>query len=128
LDESPHIVVRPEIDKCRKARLVPLDASTAVDLAAFVGKRKPSALVWNFPSQIGPALRADLRTAGIDPKNSDGVIDLHSFRHSGASHLMARGVSPLLIAKAGGWSDTRMLVARYGHMTGEGLDVVRGAF
>ena len=128
LNESPHIVVRAEIDKCRKARLVPLDDATAADLAAFVTKRKPSALVWNFPSQIGPTLRADLRTAGINPRTEDGVIDLHSFRHSGASHLMARGVSPLLIVKAGGWSDTRMLIARYGHMTGEGLDVVRGAF
>lgn len=128
LGENPHIVVRPEIDKCRKARTVALDADTAADLAALVGNRKPGVPVWTLPSQIGPSLRADLRGAGMEPRTDDGVIDLHAFRHSGASHLMARGVSPLLIAKTGGWSDTRMLVSRYGHMTGEGLEAVRGAF
>jgi integrase len=125
---NPHIWVRAEIDKCRKSRAVPVEPDTAKDLAKLVARRGPKDPVWEFPSQIGPTLRADLRGAGIEPRTADGVIDLHSFRHSGASHLMAKGVSPLLICKAGGWSDTRMLLSRYGHLAADGLEAFKGVF
>lgn len=116
---NPHIVVRAETDKKRKGRAVPLDQVTAKNLVELTKDKGAADLVWSIPEKIVQALHKDLRLADIQPRNELGVVDLHAMRHSGASHLMAKGISPLLICKIGGWSDTRMLVTRYGHLTPE---------
>lgn len=127
--DNPHIVVRAATDKKRKGRAVPLDPVSAKNLVGLTKGKKSADLVWAIPEKIVQVLHKDLRLAGIQPRNSSGVVDLHAMRHSGASHLMTKGISPLLICKIAGWSDTRMLVARYGHLTPENFgDALKGVW
>jgi integrase len=116
---SPQISVRAELDKTRRSRVVPLEPATAQDLAKLVKGRKPSQLVWEIPEKIVNVLRLDLADAEVPFRTSEGVLDLHSLRHSGASHLLAKGTSVALICKIGGWTDSKMLLARYGHLIPE---------
>jgi integrase len=86
-------------------------------LKALVKGRSAKELVWALPASTAHLMRKDLKVAGIPFRNESGVADFHALRHSGASHYIGIGVSPLQVAKAGGWTDLKMLLKRYGHLT-----------
>ena len=110
--------VRAETDKTGHARRIPIVAPGLGDaLAAMVKGRPASALIWpGLPPTMSATLQSDLRDAGIPFVTTEGRFDFHSFRHSGATHFLTRGVSPLVVARLGGWASLEMLSRRYGHL------------
>ena len=129
--DGPFVSVRPETDKRRVARAIPLvDAETVEKLKELVKGKKPDDRVFVFYHvTISKAIRHDLARAGIPYRTDEGVVDLHAFRHSGTSHLMARGVDPFWVAKVGGWSSLNEILQRYGHLSPKSIgQQLRGAF
>jgi integrase len=129
--DFPFISVRPEIDKRKVARAIPiLDDETVKKLKHLVSGKKPDDRVFTFNHvTISRAIRADLAKAGIPYRTEEGVVDLHAFRHSGATHLMSKGVDPFWVAKVGGWSTINEILQRYGHLSPKSIgEQLRGAF
>lgn len=50
-----------------------------------------------------------IKRAGIEP------LSYHACRHGFATGLLDKGVSPMTVAKRGGWKDPRHVFATYGH-------------
>ena len=50
-----------------------------------------------------------IRRAGIAP------LSYHRCRHGFATGLLDKGVSPITVAKRGGWKDARHVFETYGH-------------
>jgi integrase len=123
---SPFISVRSETDKNGIARRCSISKAVASRLKRLVKGRSSKELVWQLPESLAAVMRKDLKAAGIPFRNDSGVVDFHSLRHSGASHFIAAGVSPLIVAKAGGWTSLTMLLKRYGHLTPDDIASVLG--
>ena len=72
---------------------------------------------------------ADLARAGLPRKNAEGVLVFHSLRHSGATHLVKKGLPLHLIQRIGGWSSLSVLTARYSHLCAQnGRELLAAAF
>src|SRR5262249_15388344 len=50
-----------------------------------------------------------IRRAGIEP------LSYHRLRHGFATGLLDAGISPITVAKRGGWKDARHVFDTYGH-------------
>lgn len=124
LGARPYVKVRAGMDKKRRARTVPIEPGTAADLVKLTKGRPATAPVWELPGNLSRVLAKDLKAAGIEPRTPEGAVDVHALRHSGASHFLAKGVSVAVICHMGGWTDPKMLVQRYGHLTSENLPEV----
>lgn len=56
------------------------------------------------------------------------MLSAHELRHTRATLWLAQGISPLMVAKLLGHSDTKMLVKVYDHTTVDTLrDVIKTA-
>jgi integrase len=127
--ESPWLSVRGETDKKGVSRAIPIPMEVAGRLAEIIDKRPKGKPVWDMPENIAAVLRGDLRQAGIPYRTPDGVVDLHAMRHSGISHLVAKGTNPFIVAKLAGHSDVKQILARYGHLSpGNLAELTKGAW
>ena len=125
------LAVRAEADKTGSARRIPLPAELGKALSELCGARRVMQdPIWPFiPKSFALPLRADLRDAGIPLVTADGKFDFHAFRHSAATHFLAKGVSPLVVARLGGWHSLKMLQDRYGHLDASNLgDLLKGGW
>ena len=111
--ENPFLSVRSEIDKTGVGRAVPLPPAIALRLAGIIKGKKKTDRVFDLPKETGKLVRHDLRLAKIPFRTVDGVVDLHSFRGSGASFLAEKGVALDLIARVGGWKDITTIFKNY---------------
>ncbi|MCC7173118.1 MAG: tyrosine-type recombinase/integrase, partial [Planctomycetes bacterium] len=64
-----------------------------------------------------------LERAGIPRRTADGVIDLHSLRHSAASRMARHGVPMIVAARVLGHASTEMTSRVYTHLATEDLRV-----
>lgn len=118
--ESAQIRVRASTDKNKKARTIPLRDSPTVQALARLARSTPEATpIFPLPPVTAEIMRGDLKRAGIPYKTEEGIVDFHALRHSGTAHLIRAGVDALIVARMGGWSSTRMIFQRYGHIGAE---------
>jgi integrase len=121
--DPPTFSIRSESDKTRKARLVPLPKWLAQEIKNWLaGHPKSKAPLFPAPDGMGAIMRADLLDAGLPWETDEGVCDFHALRHSGCTHFLRSGISPLIVAKTGGWAGLQLIHARYGHLIAADLD------
>lgn len=98
---SPGLRLPGERTKNKRDAVLPLPEKLAGDLRAWIESQGigPGEPVFRIPRDAAKLLRADLKAAGIEYRDSRGrVADFHSFRSSLSSHLNSSGV-PITTAK-----------------------------
>ncbi len=90
------VTVKAAYSKHRRDDTLPMRFETVEMLADYLRGRLPTAPAFPMPKQNRGAemLEADLKKAGIEVKNSVGVVDFHSLRHTFITNLCAAGVNP----------------------------------
>ena len=100
---SPVIELRGADAKNGQRATLPVRADVAAELRAWVadlekravGNLRPDSPVFNVPSGLIRILDRDLAVAGIAKVDDRGrTVDVHAFRHTFATHLVAAGVAP----------------------------------
>jgi integrase len=94
---------------CDDDRLTHMPPELIAALANIGGER--TGLVFSFKSRGNCKTQwaGTIRRAGIAP------LSYHRCRHGFATGLLDKGVSPITVAKRGGWKDARHVFETYGH-------------
>lgn len=93
---NPRVHLPGERTKSGKDARLPIPAHLAADVRAWIAEQGlgDRDRLFAVPHRTAELIRADLRAAGIDPKDARGrVADFHSLRGSLATHLNAAGVA-----------------------------------
>lgn len=115
--DTPYIYVRPETDKCRVKRSIPIPLTLAASLKTVIGSKAPNKRVWQkWIKDMAMLVLRDLEAANIPRRTEDGDIDFHSFRHSGATYYLSKGADYLIVKEMGGWKKLDQLVNTYSHL------------
>ncbi len=96
--------------KCKKDRIVPLAESMAVGLKKYIGADKPQIWLFNGKEHDGRysvngiswIMRQNLKKTSIKKE-----VNLHSLRHSYATHLLEQGLNIVTIKELLGHADIR---------------------
>lgn len=119
LGQSPFVMLRAHLSKTGIDQQIPLPPRLVPQLKKLVKECPPGAGVFD---QINDAnfhklLDHDLELAGIPRVTTEGKLVIHSFRHGGATELLEKGVSVLLVQRMGGWKSLAMLSKHYAHLS-----------
>ena len=134
---KPYLELQAKDEKARRGAELPLPADLAAELASFLVDRlkkaqseakamrhpvpvrlDPAAPLLRVPQNLSRILDKDLgfaRIAKADDKNR--TVDVHSLRHSFASHLNASGVAPRVAQALMRHSDIRLTMNTYQDLT-----------
>ncbi len=107
-----------------------LQPQLARQLRRYVDRQRPQDA---DSYRIFVSRRRDRRTGGYEPLTESGVQQLvrdlghragiakrvhpHVFRHSAATHMLRRGMNPLLVSKVLGHESLAMITRTYSHLT-----------
>ena len=120
------ISFKPEHNKTATGNAVPIPERLVEPLRALCLER-PAGRLLVFPHQR--QFGADIKRAGLPKKTADGVFCFHSLRHSGATHLVKKGLPLHLVQRIGGWLSLTMLTQRYSHLCAQdGRELLAAAF
>ena len=120
------ISFKPEHNKTATGNAVPIPERLVEPLRALC-LEKPVGRLFALPYL--KQFIADLARAGLPRKTDEGVFVFHSLRHSGATHLVKKGLPFHLIQRIDGWSSLSMLTARYSHLCAQdGRELLAAAF
>ena len=113
-----------------KGRLVGLQPQLARRLRRYIDRQRPQDA---DTDRIFVSRRRDRRTGAYEPLTESGVQQLvrelgqragiakrvhpHVFRHSAATHMLRRGMNPLLVSKVLGHESLAMITRTYSHLT-----------
>lgn len=120
--ERSEVRIRRETTKDKDQRSIALHPMLAQELRAYVPKEAaPTDLLFpNFPSY--DALRADLKRANIERKDSMGrVLHFHSFRKTLATNGARNGVSQRMMQEILGHSDPALTANVYTDVAAVGM-------
>jgi integrase len=95
-----------------------LDGMPDRDPVYVFAHRRTATLARDWRGVVGNVLERACARAGVTFGREHGGITFHSFRHTGASRMIAAGVDLRTVQELGGWSDIRLLM-RYVHPTSE---------
>ncbi len=109
--ESPYIDVAAKQTKSKRSAKLVIPLGLARELAERFDGKPASAKALQVPTLR--VLNADLEAAGIDKENEVGVVHFHALRHTLATHLIQRGVSHVVVAKAMRHCDIRLTTQTY---------------
>jgi len=114
------VCVKSTSTKNKNEAVLPLRASTAVELKAFFANKTPNAKAFTLPSKYNMAkmLRKDMEAAGLRCSNdttSDHYVNFHSLRHTTGTLLAAAGVHPKVAQAIMRHSDINLTMSRYTH-------------
>jgi len=114
------VSVKSTSTKNKNEAILPLRASTALELKAFFANKMPHAKAFTLPSKYNMAkmLRKDMEDAGLscsDDTDSDDYVNFHSLRHTTGSLLAAAGVHPKVIQAIMRHSDINLTMGVYTH-------------
>jgi integrase len=115
--DSPTITVVAAYSKRRRDDVQPIRRDLAAALRPWLEGRPPGVPVLPVPLAAGKLLTHDLAAAGIRPRTADGVVDLHSLRHSYITHLIADGVNPKVAQRLARHSTITLTLDRYAHVS-----------
>ncbi|MEX2212630.1 MAG: tyrosine-type recombinase/integrase [Phycisphaeraceae bacterium] len=102
----------------RRDDTLPLRATTADALRAFLTNKAPAAQAFNLPVEyeVADMLRADLADAGIPATDDAGrVVDFHALRHTFITNLASGGVHPKIAQSLARHSTITLTMDRYTH-------------
>lgn len=126
-ETHPFLKVRGKGDR---ERLVPLTPTLHRRLVRYAERQRPADAA---SDRLFLARRRSVRTGDYEPLTESGVQQLvrelgerarigkrvhpHVFRHSAATHMLRRGMNPLLVAQVLGHSSLAMIQNVYAHLT-----------
>jgi len=126
LDEAnPYVLIEGRHAKSGKAALLPLRPDLADDLRKHIantaqgdgGEPTTDAPLFNLGRNFLRTFNLDLAAAGIVKRDGQGrTIDVHSLRHTFATLLARKGVSPSVAQKLMRHSDIRLTMNTYTHL------------
>jgi integrase len=113
---KPHLQLRPEATKSKRADVLPLSA----DLVARLRKARPQGVRPTDSVFVGPAApslfkwEADLARAGIAPKDDEGrLAGFHSLRVTFITDLQRAGLAPRVVMALARHTDWRLTGGTY---------------
>jgi integrase len=124
LDETnPYVQVEGKYAKSGRAATPPLRGDLADDLRKHVarlaggGQTPPDARLFNLGRNFLRAFNLDLAAAGIAKRDAQGrTVDVHGMRHTFATLLARKGVTPSVAQKLMRHSDIRLTMNTYTHL------------
>jgi len=122
LDEAnPYVLIEGRHAKSGKAALLPLRPDLADDLRKYIANMANEAAtdapLFNLGSSFLRTFNLDLAAAGIAKCDGQGrTVDVHSLRHTFATLLARKGVSPSIAQKLMRHSDIRLTMNTYTHL------------
>jgi len=106
--------LNPGDEKNGEGNALPLRADLLADLLAWTENRPSDSRVFKVPAKLIKLLNLDLKLAGIAKRDSRGrTVDVHSLRHSFATHLSAGNVAPSTAQAAMRHSDLKLTMNTY---------------
>lgn len=116
---GPWLMLQRQTSKTNHQQQVPIPTRLVPMLKRLVRESRGRPLFWQMQGQDLSRrwFMDDLPAAGIPRVTDEGVAVIHSLRHGGATELLKRGVSVLLVQKLGGWKSTQMLQNNYAHLS-----------
>jgi integrase len=102
--EIPHILLAAKDEKARRGAALPLHPELTEHLKQWLKRKEnvsPKEKLFHFPDALVNYLDRDLKYAGIEKWDVlNRVIDVHALRHTHATLLAKRGVSPTVTEKS----------------------------
>jgi integrase len=118
--EIPYIVLAAKDEKSRRGATLPLHPELVEQLRKWLklkGNVSPKEKLFTVPDALSKVLNRDLKYAGIEKRDIlNRVIDVHALRHTHATLLARKGVSPSVAQSAMRHSDIRMTMGVYTHL------------
>jgi len=124
LDENnPYVQVEGKHAKSGRAATLPLRGDLADDLRRHVarlaggGQTPPDARLFHLGRNFLRTFNLDLAAAGIAKRDAQGrTVDVHGLRHTFATLLARKGVTPSVAQKLMRHSDIRLTMNTYTHL------------
>ena len=102
--EIPYILLAQKDEKSRRGAALPLHPELAEYLKQWLKLKEnvsPKEKLFHFPYYLVRDLDRDLKYAGIEKRDvMNRVLDVHALRHTHATLLAKRGVSPTVAGKS----------------------------
>jgi len=135
-DKIPHIFLKADSAKSRKAAKLPIHPELLIQLKGWFaikkqeGKASAKDRLFRVPRHLVRVLHRDLAYAGIEKRDAmDRVIDVHALRHTHATILADQGVPITVVQKSMRHADLRQTM-RYTHTelenVSDGIDQLPG--
>lgn len=117
------IVVRADVAKSGKRRMIPIDRDLATLLRKWLPFRSPRGLAFKAGHSTGWRMFIrELKEAGISRVDEEGrSLDIHALRHDCATHMYRSGVALDSIAEVMGHTDSELTRRVYIHDDVEAL-------
>lgn len=116
---SPSLMLRARHSKTKTEQKIPIPRKLVPDLARLISETKPGRPIFQTIDQgrLSEFFEADLKAAGVPKETENGRLVIHSLRHGGATELLQKGVSVVLVQRMGGWSSPMVLLRHYAHLS-----------
>jgi integrase len=113
--KQPHVVLKAQDEKARRGARQPIPSALVPRLKELVARSTGRVFQWmgEVPAKM---LKPDLIAAGILYKTDEGVLDFHSFRHSGGAHLVRAGVNVKVVQFLMRHKSINLTLDTYGHL------------
>ena len=117
--QNPSLMLRARHSKTKTDHQVPIPRKLIPDLSRLVSQCEPGKFIFRKINEcnLSAFFAEDLQAAGIPRENEDGRLVVHSLRHGGATELLQRGVSVVLVQRMGGWKNPMVLLKHYAHLS-----------
>jgi integrase len=102
--EIPHILLAAKDEKARRGAALPLHPELTEHLKQWLKLKEnapPKEKLFHFSYNLARDITRDLKYAGIEKRDvMNRVVDVHALRHTHATLLAKRGVSPTVAEKS----------------------------
>jgi integrase len=126
--EIPYLVLNAKDEKSRRGATLSLHPELTEHLKRWLklkGNVSPKEKLFYVPNDLCKDLTRDLKFAGIEKRDAmNRVVDVHALRHTHATLLAKRGVSPTVAKKSMRHSDVKLTMGVYTHLDVQ--DVAQG--
>ena len=117
--DAPCVAIYAKNAKNRKPDTIPLTEDLTKDLEQYFNNNlaMPHIRAFRLWQNSGaPMLKEDLKSAGIEFKTEEGVVDFHSLRHTFGTLLAKSGVMPQIVQKLMRHCDINLTLKYYTHL------------
>lgn len=116
---NPFVMLRAHASKTNTDQQIPVPARLVKPLSKLLKECPAGQTVFHLinDNNLHKLFNSDLELANIPRLTSEGKLVIHSLRHGGATELLEKGVSVLLVQRMGGWKSLSMLSKHYAHLS-----------
>jgi integrase len=113
------LLLRAANSKTRTTQQVPVPRRLVIPLRELIDQCPPGVPLFHAMNghNLHKAFWRDLKASGIPQENERGRAMIHGLRHGGATEMLEKGVSVLLVQRMGGWRSLQVLSKHYAHLS-----------